>query len=47
MVAPSRVPTVSAPFIMNFMLLERWPRSRWRSARASLAGMMRSARVTL
>ena len=49
MVAPSRVPTVSAPFIMSFMLLV--PLASYPAVEicsdTSVAGMKRSARVTL
>ncbi len=47
-VAPSRVPTVRAPFIMNFMLLV--PLASYPAveicSETSLAGISRSARLT-
>ncbi len=49
MVAPSRVPTVSAPFIMNFILpvpLASYPAVEICSD-TSLAGISRSASDTL
>ncbi len=49
MVAPSRVPTVRAPFIMNFMLLVPLASKPAVEicSETSLAGISRSARVTL